>query len=366
MMGQKALDGFDVAVDNKAKLEAKFIIPPFSVMDTRQGYWQDRKRLWLSLGIQSELGRDTMLTLNSYEVTQENLNYYRNKKRGELTFDMSRGYTEQGKKLVSRQEADKRSNVTGAPAKPKWATGTGTTNMAPGTSIFDPVLCELIYKWFCPNSGHILDPFAGGSVRGIVACILGDNYTGVDLSPAQIKANKEQAEAITPNRQPRWIAGDSYGLDTLLPSGEYYDLVFSCPPYHDLEQYTDDPADLSNMSWDTFKERYRAIIEKCILKLNNNRFACFVVSEIRGGEGAYKGLVPYTIDCFTKGGVRYYNEMILVNVVGSLPIRIAGQFNYRKIGRTHQNILVFYKGNPDMIPRYFKDIDTSLDFAGNE
>ena len=32
-------------------------MPPFSVLDARQGYWQDRKRAWLALGIQSELGR---------------------------------------------------------------------------------------------------------------------------------------------------------------------------------------------------------------------------------------------------------------------------------------------------------------------
>lgn len=42
------------------KLSERFLVPPFSVLDTRQGYWQDRKREWLSLGIQSELGRGGM------------------------------------------------------------------------------------------------------------------------------------------------------------------------------------------------------------------------------------------------------------------------------------------------------------------
>jgi len=40
------------------ELVRKFGVPPFSIFDTRQQYWQDRKRLWLSLGIQSELGRE--------------------------------------------------------------------------------------------------------------------------------------------------------------------------------------------------------------------------------------------------------------------------------------------------------------------
>jgi hypothetical protein len=38
-------------------LAERFIVPPFSVLDARQGYWQDRKRAWIDLGIESELGR---------------------------------------------------------------------------------------------------------------------------------------------------------------------------------------------------------------------------------------------------------------------------------------------------------------------
>ena len=43
--------------DLHLSLAERFIIPPFSVLDARQGYWQDRKEAWLRLGIQSELGR---------------------------------------------------------------------------------------------------------------------------------------------------------------------------------------------------------------------------------------------------------------------------------------------------------------------
>jgi len=38
-------------------LAERFVVPPFSVLDARQGYWQDRKRAWVALGIESELGR---------------------------------------------------------------------------------------------------------------------------------------------------------------------------------------------------------------------------------------------------------------------------------------------------------------------
>jgi len=365
---QQIFEGFDAPVDNRAKLQQKFIVPPFSVLDTRQGYWQERKRLWLSLGIQSELGRGEGIT---FGISVDGLDTHRDgvafTERGKAKARAFAQDVMRGEHTVrdSRKAADKRSNVTGAPAKPDWATGTGTTNMAPGTSIFDPVLCELAYKWFCPEGGVIFDPFAGGSVRGIVASLLGYKYYGIDLSGEQIKANIEQGKTLTPTNPPVWYTGDSNNQKEILPPELKADFVFSCPPYHDLEQYTDDMDDLSNMSWDSFKRIYTGIIAKSILRLKENRFACFVVGEIRDDIGGYKGLVPLTVNAFNAGGMRYYNELILVNVAGSLPIRIDGQFSAsRKIGKMHQNVLVFYKGDIASIPKHFKEVDSNMPELG--
>jgi hypothetical protein len=41
----------------KGKLSDRFLIPPFSILNAREGWWQDRKRAWLALGIKSEEGR---------------------------------------------------------------------------------------------------------------------------------------------------------------------------------------------------------------------------------------------------------------------------------------------------------------------
>ncbi len=52
--------------------------------------------------------------------------------------------------------------------------------------------------------------------------------------------------------------------------------------------------------------------------------------------------------------MQLYNEAILVTAVGSLPIRVGRQFaQYRKLGKTHQNVLVFYGGDPKRIPEQF-------------
>lgn len=224
-----------------------------------------------------------------------------------------------------------------------------------GTSIFDPVLTELAYRWFCPAGGSILDPFAGGSVRGIVASVLGLAYTGIDLRPEQVRANERQAATIAPDNPPRWLVGDSRDVATIAPG--LYDLVFSCPPYADLERYSDDPRDLSTMGYDNFIAAYRAIIAECVGMLKPDRFAVFVVGDIRDKKGFYRNFTGDTVAAFEDAGATLYNEAILVTAVGSLPIRVGKQFgSYRKLGKTHQNVLCFFKGDPKRIPEAFGEV----------
>lgn len=214
-----------------------------------------------------------------------------------------------------------------------------------GTSIFDPVLCELLYHWFCPKEGLVLDPFAGGSVRGIIATLLGRCYIGIDLSSEQIRANERQAANLCHGKKPKWIAGDSRNIDRLA-AGIEADFVLSCPPYANLEKYSDDRRDLSNMKYDAFKAAYFDIIAKTCALLKPDRFACFVVGEIRAANGIYRCFVPDTISAFQEAGLNYYNEAILVTQAGSLPMRARRPFETsRKLGKCHQNILVFIKGD---------------------
>lgn len=214
-----------------------------------------------------------------------------------------------------------------------------------GTSIFDPVLCELAYRWFSPPDALVLDPFAGGSVRGIVASKLGRRYVGIDLRPEQLAANEAQARIICDRALPAWLVGDSTDIDQLA-AGLEADFVFSCPPYADLEVYSDDPRDLSTMDYAQFRAQLALIIRKTCTLLKQDRFACFIVGDVRDAAGAYYGLPGHTIEAFVAAGLPLYNHAILVTAVGSLPVRVRKQFeSSRKLGTTHQHMLVFIKGD---------------------
>ena len=159
----------------------------------------------------------------------------------------------------------------------------------------------------------------------------------------QLEANRAQGEAICSEIMPVWVCADSMTIDGLDAAA---DMVFTCPPYADLEVYSDDPKDISTMPYDRFIEAYSAIIEKTCGKLKADRFAVVVVGEVRNKKGGYYNFVGDTIQAFKNAGMTYYNEMILITAAGSLPIRVGGQFNAsRKIGKTHQNVLVFVKGD---------------------
>lgn len=294
-------------------LRDKYGWPPFSVINTISFDWQRRKDEWEVLFKDSTVGRD----VKRFNATPTN------------TF-----------------------SARGADAK-----------QAESVSEFDPYLAELMYRWFSREGDKILDPFAGGCVRGVVASVLGRNYEGVDLNSAQVIANRNQYKDLQEQYTnlagtAQWIWGDA---DRFLGMSDCADMVFTCPPYYNLEQYTNDPNDLSRQpSYADFLNKYSSILYKASKGLKDNSFFVIVVSEVReeprGIEKSnFVGLVPDTIHILRdKCSLHYYNEIIVMNNIGSLPIRAPKYFDQsRKIGRMHQNCLVFYKGDLKAIEEKF-------------
>lgn len=290
------------------KLQEQFLVPPVSVFDTKQGYWQKRKKEWKEIGLQSEVGRSDNLMSGTLKKLCEKHNI----------------------KLT-------------------------------GTSIFDPVLCEVVYNWYCTKQGTVYDPFAGGSVRGVVAEMLGHRYIGIDLSEKQVDANQLNADKF--GICPVWYCDDSKNADKYI-NDETADLLFSCPPYHNLEKYSNHPLDLSNMNYTDFVQAYSDIINIACKKLKQDRFAVFVVGDVRDNKGAYRNFISKTKELFIQNGLFLYNEIILLEQFGSVPFRAGKIFTAkRKVSKVHQNVLVFYKGDIENIKQTYDNEFAFVDLA---
>jgi DNA modification methylase len=289
---------------HKRKLTEIFTVPPISTLDIKQKYWKDRKAYWNSLGIKSELGRnDNLLKLS--KIMQEHQN---------------------------------------------------------STSIFDPVLCELMYSWFTAPDDIVLDPFAGGSVRGIIASKLQRNYSGIELREEQVEHNRIQA-AMCESHVPTWINGSS----TDITIDEKCDFLFTCPPYYDLEVYSDMEDDLSAMSHDDFEDAFRKSIALNVAQLKDDRFCAIVVGDVRGQDGNYLKFPQKTVEIFEDNGCKLYNELILLQEPAFAAFRAFNLMNSsRKIAKSHQNVFVFIKGDykaaTNRLPQFETDApNTTID-----
>lgn len=289
--------------NNKRKLTDSFVVMPFSLLEASSSAWQLRKKYWNSM------------------------------------FDSLKGRSQN---LLNMSES----------CRTKWS----------GTSRFDPVLCEVVYSWFCPRSQLItnrpiiiLDPFAGGCVRGIVASKMGLQYIGVDTNKKQIDENISNYNLIKEKGKypPIWVHGDSQNIETYfreillqldLPETTQADLIFTCPPYYNLEIYTDDKNDLSNLpTYKDFLIKYEIILEKCSFLLSDHHLCVFVVSNFRNKNGEQ---IPFHIDTqsILLKKLKLHQDIILSREKAQAAFRArmitsAGS----KLANTHQNICIFSK-----------------------
>ena len=284
---------YDISDGEKDSLSRDFIVPPFSYLDSKSDTWKKRKDWWLRItGDLSETRDEEFGTFTDSPLLKQ---------------------------------------INGA------------------TSNFDPVLAEIICTWFsCPET-IILDPFGGEQTKGVVAGQLGIPYHAVEFRQDQVDLNNEKTKEY---EDVHYYCGDSNDIDEIVPKLDYR-LCFTSPPYYDLEVYSKE--DLSALgTYDEFMEQYKNIFTKCYNLLADNSFLVVKVGEIRNKKtGQYRCFVADNIKMFEDIGFKFYNDIVLLNAIGTAPIRARGYMKHRKVAKLHQNILVFYKGNLKEISKHY-------------
>lgn len=222
-------------------------------------------------------------------------------------------------------------------------------------SEFSPALVDIFTSWFCIKGGHIFDPFCGGAVRGVVSNFNGLKYTGIDVRQEQIDDNKKITEKLN---NINYVCEDS--LDYTRKSKLVFDMLLTCPPYGNLETYSDLESDISNKNYEDFICLYKKIIINSLNLLKENSFAVIVLSDFRQKEkGGYFGkinpfvsdtiqIVHENTDCYL------YNKGVILSAIGSAGMRADKIFRYRKLTKIHEEFLVFYKGDFMEIKNKFK------------
>lgn len=316
-----------------ASLNDRFVVPPFSILDTRKGYWQDRKKKWRELiGDMGESRNDTLIT--SPEIKYKDLYQRTRQHREELGISFKEYLDKYVPDDVKEHEASK--------------------VLSAGVSLLDPVMAEIVCRWFGQDSCKTFDCFAGDSVFGYVSAHLGNEFTGIELRPEQAQLNNERVEGMNA----RYICDDGQNVAQHI-AADSQDLLFSCPPYFDLEKYSDLENDASNQgSYEDFIKILDNAFKAAVTCLKENRFAVIVVGDVRDKKtGFYYDFCGDIKRIFKEAGMPLYNEIILVETGASTALRASRYMESRKVAKMHQNILVFYKGSTKEIKNQFKKIE---------
>lgn len=238
-----------------------------------------------------------------------------------------------------------------------------TSSYAQGVSLFDPVLAEVMVRWFCPEGGSVFDPFAGDTLKGLVFSTLGHKFTGIELRQEQVDENNEAIQAakakLGQELDITYFCDDGQNVANHVEANSQ-DLLFSCPPYYDLEVYSDLPNDASNQgSYEDFLKILENAFTSASKCLKDDRFAVVVVGDVRDKNGFYYDFPGDVKRIFKKIGMPLYNEAILVDTLSSKRFTANRSMSNRKMMKTHQNVLVFYKGDPKNIKQNFAPVDFS-------
>ncbi|QPE04122.1 pyridoxal-phosphate dependent enzyme [Microbacterium schleiferi] len=144
---------------------------------------------------------------------------------------------------------------------------------------------------------------------------------------------------------PTWIEGDST-IALADVEGESFDMALGCPPYYDLESYSDDPRDLSNLSPAEFDAAMARTVAQVGRVLRDDSFAVFVVGSVRDKKGHILDMRRCMSQACEAAGMALVNDAVLLTPVGSAAMRAARGFRgSRTLARVHQEVLVYVKGS---------------------
>jgi DNA modification methylase len=190
----------------------------------------------------------------------------------------------------------------------------------------------------------VLDPFAGEAIKGLVAAKLGYEYIGLERRTEQVDANRKQAKTM--GLSPCWICADSTELSIELKGSDDFDLIFTSPPYFNLEKYSSEDQDASAVkNYPQFLAMYEDIFSQAVARLKNNRFVVVKIGDVRDEKGFYRNLAGDSTSIFLRLRLKLYNMAILVPPIGTLPMRNRAPFEkYRKLSNAHQYVQCFFKG----------------------
>lgn len=224
-------------------------------------------------------------------------------------------------------------------------------------SVLDPVACEVILRFFMPTEGRkVYNPFGGGVQMGYVTADYGYDYVSSEIRQNQCDANNAICKDLRGSA--KWVKSDSSTYEPEFKA----DLVFTCPPYYQVEDYLDydgkPPAgELNSMpTYEVFRDTLFAGYDKAIEAMNDNTFFVVMTGDSRDKNGSYYCCESEHELYFKNKGLSVYNKIIYLECEFTRLAHAKRTLNYRKFPKREQKIIVAYKGDIGKIKDLFPSV----------
>jgi len=207
-----------------------------------------------------------------------------------------------------------------------------------GLSEFNPFVAKSIISFWSKPGELVLDPFAGRT-RGIVAVLMGRMYFGYEVS-------KKAYNSIINEMDKFHLKADIKNEDciNIKDMDIKASLLFSCPPYWNLEKYESVLGQLSDIK--DYKEFLKALEERikaCVSKLKDDGYAAFVIGDFRK-NGDYILFHKNFIELAGRCGLKLYDLIILQNVQFGIALHRFGSVReLKQMSKVHEYLLIFKK-----------------------
>jgi len=197
-------------------------------------------------------------------------------------------------------------------------------------SPFPEEVARLCYELYLRDRKTIFDPFAGWGERGFYAKQYSKEYIGFDINQDAIDYAKTTFAVEN-------ILADSASDD--IPK---HDGVITCPPYWNLEKYSDDGLD-SAPTWASFLYEYWHLFGRVYARAGIGAIFCIQVGDWRS-EGVYYDLAHKTRVLFEEMGAETIDDVIISRKnISKIKIMLPQAKRLDYTVKTHEYLLVFKK-----------------------
>lgn len=196
---------------------------------------------------------------------------------------------------------------------------------------FKPAIAKYFYDNYCPKNGRVLDPCAGygGRLAGCIASNKGISYHGIDPQGDTAVGNMRMAAFYSKQAEIErmWKFDFRFDLgcaEDIMPTltENCYDIVFTSPPYFNVEKYDTNPNQ-SYLRYPSYEKWRKLFLEKIIVEsgrvVKKDGYVIFNVKN-------YKNMAIADDVC-------YFAELAGLQLIKTYKMRLANSEYNRKEGQ---------------------------------